>query len=299
MRKPVPRLVIVLAIVALGPGPECRAGDEPSWAAVSEAQRACARRHGVPVAFENHVGMRFVLIPEGSFTMGMPVAHLPVHGVGIGRNVPHVVTLTRPFYVQVTETAWRHALRLEAPLAWKIPRAEASSAPDLPAVDCSHSDVMDFAAHLSATDPAGRVYRLPTEAEWECACRGGKTAEWHWGTQVEAGERHEHLPGSEGATSRAVGSLAPNPYGLHDVLGNVCEMVLDRYGPLSAEPVTDPVGPRDLPREAEGLFPYRIVRGGDFTLVASEARAWTRRSLPTSFTSPVVGFRLASPLPSE
>ena len=145
-----------------------------------------------------------------------------------------------------------------------------------PAVDLSWSDVQEFVRRLNVAE-ADSLYRLPTEAEWEYACRAGTTGPWSFDLPVGGVPRadfslmesyawwafnacpafDDYCTSCPNCFARPVGTKLPSPWGIHDMHGNVYELVSDWYGPYTAEPQTDPTGP------ATGE--YRVRRGGDIT----------------------------------
>jgi len=265
----------------------------PAWAHVAPEQVAEAAKHGVPVAFENEVGMRFVLIPAGTWRMGATVeeqrAAAPHVTLAYDNETQHEVTITKPFYLQVTEVtngAWRrvfpdHHVTVSPDLlrlgeAWAALPVDAD---DHPVCQVSHDDVVHFARRLTLVDRP-RTYRLPTEAEWEYACRAGTLTPRYWGDEdvtqhanaadaalkrAVAGHRSWTerrpgwpipdsslwSPGDDGFVMTApVGSFPPNPWGLLDMLGNGEEWCADWYGPYPKTHVWDPrgVGPAEAVR---------------------------------------------------
>jgi formylglycine-generating enzyme required for sulfatase activity len=138
-------------------------------------------------------------------------------------------------------------------------------------------------------DVIGLAARLPTEAEWERACRAGTTtATWvgELSGEVEAPELDAIAwYGNSGGETHPVGRKAPNPYGLHDMLGNVWEWCADNRRPYTAAPVTDPVG------DEQG--PFRVNRGGSWSSHARNARAACRFAHSRDDRGDFLGFRLA------
>ena len=162
-------LLPLLSMAACGSDQPKPAAVLPPWARVAPEQLAEAKKHGVPVAFENDIGMRFVLIPAGTFVMGSPEDEE-------GRDddeVQHKVTITKPCYMQVTEVTNRQYKQFRANHASSTATKDLDG-DDQPAVRVSLADCAAFAAWLGERDTA-RTYRLPTEAEWEYACRAGTT----------------------------------------------------------------------------------------------------------------------------
>ncbi len=153
-------------------------------------------------------------------------------------------------------------------------------------------------------DLAADGYRLPTEAEWEYACRAGTTGPFNLNHSVSAEEANyyghypyeiegnyfdqevlEVKPGVYRGEAIAVGSFAPNAWGLYDMHGNVAEWVWDRYGAYGKDAAQDPTGPED------GAL--RVNRGGGWNDFAKNLRSAYRASLSPTSSSPSVGFRVA------
>jgi formylglycine-generating enzyme required for sulfatase activity len=256
----------------------------PAWARISAAQIEVAQRLELPVAFENALGMRFVLVPEGSFAMGDetdgPVTR---------------VTLTRPFHMQATEVTNGQFRRFRgAHDSGRIGEAPANG-DDQPAVNVSWEDARAFAQWLTKID--GREYRLPTEAEWEYACRAGTQSAYAFGDEDLA--RHANAAGAapqgDGLDvfpgTAPVGTFPPNAWGLHDFHGNAAEWCADWFGPPPGGSATDPAGP------ASGR--QRVRRGGSWYSDPEGLRAGARASDPPHARSAETGFRLVAPAPSR
>jgi formylglycine-generating enzyme required for sulfatase activity len=212
----------------------------PGWAHVAKEQVAEAERLKVPVAFENSIGMRFVLIPAGKFSMGSPASE---NGYGDGPP-QHEVTLTKPYYFSIWATTNAQYRRFDA----KHESGPQRDGEDHPVVNVNYEDVGGFLEWLNGQDRA-RMYRLPTEAEREYATRAGTTTRFWTG----ATPTFRTSPW-DGEATDAVGSLSPNPWGLYEIAENVSEWCADWYGEYPKEPVTDPTGP------ASGT--ERVLRSG-------------------------------------
>lgn len=213
---------------------------------------------------------QFVLIPSGTFTMGGGQSH--------DQKPKHLVTITRPFYLQrteVTQAQWRSVMG-------NSPSFFSMCGDRCPVELVSWSDIQQFLARLLAR--TGRQYRLPTEAEWEYAARAGTTGDFGGtGSLEDMGWFKEN---SDGLT-HAVGMKTPNEWGLFDMHGNVWEWTHDWYDEryYGRSPTRDPTGP------AEGK--YRVMRGGSWGFRASDAQSARRvRDTPLRRSSNV-GFRLA------
>jgi sulfatase modifying factor 1 len=239
---------------ATSPGDEDRGQsvEEAPWARLSSEQVEEARFLGVPAAFENAVGMRFVYVPAGTFDMGSPPGE-PGRAAG---EEQHPVTLTLGYYLQVSPVTLR-----------QLGRGESDEA----ATGVSFDEAVAFAAALSAQDPAWS-YRLPTEAEWERACRAGSTSAYPWGPDAAS----PTLP------------AARNPWGLTGMTRGLREWCRDRFAPLPSWPMGDPLGPH----EPEGSG--HVVRGGGSS--ATPARSAKRGQAAADTRAADLGFRLVVPV---
>jgi formylglycine-generating enzyme required for sulfatase activity/predicted Ser/Thr protein kinase len=237
-----------------------------------EAQALQARLHEhwreVPLTPDGPGIMSFVRIEPGSFRMG--------DAEGDPDETPHPVTLTRPFWMQltpVTQAQWT-ALRDGNPSSFR--------GPERPVDSVSWIDAQGFlealAPHVAPLLPA-----LPTEAEWEYACRAGTTTRWNFGDEESRLDLHAwHRGNSRGATQPA-GRRPPNAWGLQDMHGGILEWCADWYGGYTRTP-TDPTGP------AEGT--WRVLRGGAWSANAWATRSAKRFSRPPHAGNQMTGFRV-------
>ncbi len=256
-------------------------------------------------AVVNSVGMRLVLVRSGWFWMGSP----PDEANRYGDEGPrHRVEITKPFYLgahQVTQE--QYARVVGGNPSWfrpggggneQVGRRQTAA---FPVDSVSWFDAVAFCEALSALPAerkAQRVYRLPTEAEWEYACRAGtaSAAPFHFGGSLSS--RQANFDGSKpygGAVrdrnlrrTSAVGSYPANAFGLYDMHGNVWEWCADWFGDryYQDSPAQDPPGP-------EG-GETRILRGGSFYYIASSCRAAIRFGRRPDSRSNLDGFRVAA-----
>ncbi|MDR2542302.1 MAG: formylglycine-generating enzyme family protein, partial [Treponema sp.] len=130
-------------------------------------------------------------------------------------------------------------------------------------------------------------YRLPTEAQWEYACRAGSTTLWHFGDTESDLVNYAWYSANSDSRTRQVGLKLPNQWGLHDKHGNVFEWVWDWSGEYLSTPQTDPIG------AASGTI--RVARGGSWSLTASDAQSAVRNGSNPVYSFDFLGFRLALP----
>lgn len=219
-----------------------------------------------------------VEIPAGSFYMG---------GTGEGEDFDeapvHKVTISRPFRMGQTEVtnAQFEAFRPEH-RAYRGKNG-LSSGDDEAVTFVSYHDAVAFCEWLSQKE--GKTYRLPTEAEWEYACRAGTYYDFYTGDGLpENYRKHQQTTRDYAAVSLRVGQTPPNAFGLYDMHGNVEEWCLDWYGPYSAEEQTDPAG------YATGF--YRVTRGGSHNTPDKYLRSANRMAMIPEDKHALTGFRV-------
>jgi formylglycine-generating enzyme required for sulfatase activity len=223
----------------------------------------------------NNVTMKLVRIPAGKFLMGSPESekHRATN------EVQHEVTISKPFYMGVyeaTQAQWQAVMGTN-PSQFK--------GDNRPVEMVSWDDCQSFCNELSAK--VGRTIRLPTEAEWEYACRAGTKTSYYFGDDVSQLARYAWYDDNSDMQTHDVGGKIPNAWGLYDMHGNVWEWCQDRYGAYSAGSQTDPTG---LPDGSLGVF-----RGGGSNISAYYCRVAFRgiaKHAP-DFRGGSGGFRLA------
>jgi formylglycine-generating enzyme required for sulfatase activity len=257
-----------------------------------QAQEAWAKYLGRAVEEEHEIApgvkMQFVLVPPGKFVMGSPEGEK-------GRDtdeVQHEVTLTRPFYLgryEVTQAQYDA-------VAGRNPRPFETA--DVPVGRVSWKEADAFAGALTKERRDGLVFRLPTEAEWEYSCRGGRPSSMPFGigdgTSLSSDQANFDGNSPYGGAGKGkylmerarVGSYPPNAFGLHDMHGNVWEWCADWYDVYPMGKVTDPSGPAS----AFG----RVIRGGGWNRDGSDCRASSRYRHEPSTRLSTLGFRVAA-----
>ncbi len=235
-------------------------------------QKRWADSLNVAVEVTNSIGMKFTFIPPGMFVMGSPAEETSRKS----DETQFSVKLTKGFYMAVTPTTQAECERVTGKNPSRFRGA------DRPVENVSWRDCLSICETLSID---GKPYRLPTEAEWEYACRAGtQTAFCSGDDQTSLGTVGFYSVNSGGQTHK-VAELQPNAWGLHDMHGNVLEWCADWYGPYPNAPMTDYRGPDS--------GKHRVLRGGSWGVNAGSCRSATRDSArPRSQTNFDYGCRL-------
>ncbi|HJT79191.1 MAG TPA: SUMF1/EgtB/PvdO family nonheme iron enzyme [Gemmataceae bacterium] len=264
---------------------DCTSADGVSAAEVRQAQEVWAKYLGreieETVEIANGVKMTFVIIPPGKFRMGSPEGE----DGRFNDETLHEVTLSEPFDLGKTEVtqAQYQALTGNNPSNFK--------GADLPVEQVSWERARDYATWLMQKRDDQHTYRLPTEAEWEYSCRGGRpfSKPFGIGDATSLSSDQANFNGNRKQTC-PVGSYPANALGLFDMHGNVWEWCADRYGLYLPGNATNPTGP------AQGSV--RILRGGCWICDASRCRAAVRDKREPGWRRLDLGFRLARSSPS-
>ncbi|MBP9145283.1 MAG: formylglycine-generating enzyme family protein [Thermoanaerobaculia bacterium] len=243
---------------------------------------------GAPPAtwIEPATGLEFLLLPAGEFEMGSPATE-PGHEVSESR---HRVRLTHPVWFgrhEVTQRQWLQVMG-------ENPSRFADCGLDCPVENVNAREVEAFLVRLGRL--SGATFRLPTEAEWEYACRAGTTTPFSTGANLTSAQANYDArypypgfpAGSFVGRPRPVGSYAPNAWGLFDLHGNVWEWCQDELCPYAAGTATDPVG--------SCAAELRVIRGGSWTFNADSARCAVRYSHRPEDQGPSLGVRLVRAL---
>jgi formylglycine-generating enzyme required for sulfatase activity len=249
------------------------AASEADWKKVSKRVLECPYQDGhrflprtITLALGPQAQYEMRLIPAGTFSMGQ---------AGQG----HEVTLTRPYYIgttEVTHAQWLAVMK-QLPTNHKgDPRVAVHGA--------DWHGLKKFIDALQQTKWGAQYrFRLPTEAEWEYACRAGTTTDHPWGDSSELMSEHGWVAPDAGDAPRIVAQLKPNRYGLYDMLGNMWEWTGDFYEPYPPGPAVDPTGPV--------ITTAIAVRGGSWLYSREHANSWIRRGEELTRKDHYFGFR--------
>ena len=203
-------------------------------------------------------------------------------------ETPHEVTLTQSFQMGIHEVTQEQYEQVMGNNPSEFKGA------NNPVDSVSWEEALEFCRKLSelpAEKSAGRVYRLPTEAEWEYACRAGTTTKYSFGDDDSKLGDYAWIGGNSGRTTHPVGSKKPNAWGLYDMQGNVWEWCQDRYGYYPGQAVTNPSGPTS--------GSVRVNRGGSWYGTAGFCRSAHRYWYKPSFRYDSFGFRVCLSLSGQ
>ena len=210
-----------------------------------------------PKEITNSIGMKLVLIPKGIFMMGSPESEKG----RVGNETQHEVTISKDYYLGVYEVTQAQYEKMmgKNPSRFQGDNLRGDSANN-PVEQVSWEDAVEFCKKLSdlpEEKKAGRIYRLPTEAQWEYACRAGSKTAYGFGEGSKSLGDYAWFGQNSNRQTHPVGEKKSNAWGLYDMHGNVWEWCSDWYGQHPKGAVSDPVGP---PQKA----PARVFRGGSW-----------------------------------
>ena len=277
-------LICLAAVILTTTTPPAQAADTDATVAALEKLEAKIKNRmtaeqielGGPIV--NSVDMILVPIPAGKFLMGSPETEEGRRG----DETQHLVQITKPFYLSAYEVTQQQYLEVMD----KNPSYRKGAMK--PVENVSWDDATEFCERLSKSE--GLKYRLPTEAEWEYACRAGTTTEYSFGDDLTQLLKHAWFLANSDGTTHLVGEKLPNDWGLFDMHGNVWEWCHDWYGKYEPKQMLiDPSG--------SVLGSGRVLRGGAFSYHAISVRAAVRHADHPKARSRNPGFRLARTYP--
>jgi formylglycine-generating enzyme len=287
-------------------------------ATAKAAQQQWAKRLKSEVVETNSIGMKLTLIPPGEFTMGSPETELDVRGKHSAGEKQHLVRITEPFYLGTypvtygdfltfchaaeykteAETDGKGAYGTDSKDNWsQKPKFTFQNwgrmqTNDHPVVNVTWNDAQAFCKWLSKKE--GKTYRMPTEAEWEYACRAGTTTPFSFGNSLNGRQANcdgdfpygmeEKGPDVDNTTP--VGKYAANAFGLYDMHGNAQQWCQDRYDKdyYSNSPTDDPQGPTN--------GADRVIRGGGWKARPVLCRSASRYWFAPEYRYDFLGFRV-------
>jgi len=232
----------------------------------------------------NVIGMQLALIPNGEFQMG---SRSTLNGADADEQPEHHVEISRSFFMSVHEVTQKEYAEVMGKNPSVIADADFATHP---VNNVNWRDAEEFCRRLSVLD--GNVYRLPTEAEWEYACRANTQHKWYYGNNESKLRRHGWYFENAGGKSHSVGLFEPNGFGLFDMHGNVAEWCQDWYDSeyYSKSGDVDPLGPANANSKFRSTT--RVVRGGNWDNTGARCRSAFRGSNSPTVKSSRTGFRV-------
>lgn len=279
-------------------------------------QEETARAIGQPIEKTNSIGMKLTLIPAGAFMMGSPEGESERQK---DEGPAHRVRITKPFYLgacEVTVVQFREFVnatgyktdaekdgkggwgytgddkklfKQDPKYTWRNPGFSQNA--DHPVVNVSWNDAVAFCGWLGGKESSN--YRLPTEAEWEYACRAGSTSRYCFGDNRTQVTNYGWVKQNSRNAPQQVGKLRPNAWGLYDMHGNLCEWCMDAYDATfyARSPGRDPRGPQ--------VGQHRVLRGGCFNVDGAHCASSTRMHAMPNGRTYVTGLRVVIDPPAQ
>ncbi len=223
-----------------------------------------------------------IIIPAGSFQMGSEI---------VDREKPiHPVTFAKPFKLGKYPVTFAEYDEYAKQTGLKKPDDNGWGRDLRPVINVSWQNAVEYAAWLSIL--TAKAYRLPSEAEWEYACRAGSRSEYFWGNDGSQAKQYAWFAENTGGQSQAVGQKQPNPYGLYDITGNVWEWLQDGWHE-NYQGAPD----NGSAWETGGDLTRRVLRGGSWDGKLDFLRSAHRYRFHPDYRDDFIGFRLAQDLP--
>lgn len=257
-----------------------------------------ASRNNKSAVVKNSIGMEFVYVPAGSFMMGSTAREIDIELIDEDEGPQHRVTIREGFYMgqyEVSIAEWS-AVMGDIPEGMKDLDGKFKESKRQPVVSVSWNDAQDFIKKLNARGD-GYTYRLPTEAEWEYACRAGTTTPFAFGSSLSSDQANFDGDYPDGGASKGVyrqkttpvGSFPPNAWGLYDMHGNVWEWCEDVWhDSYNGAPIDGSAWLRG------GMQEGRVMRGGSWDDFSSGVRSARRGSVASDQRDNLIGFRVVA-----
>ncbi len=252
--KTIQTAVLYFILVALSVAAD---GNYPQWDGKETVAEYAKRASLAPtLALELGGGVKWegVLIPAGSFVMGSPAGEAKTEEQS-AMEKQHKVTLTKPFYLGKFELTQAQYEKLTGE------NPSPNKGDNVPVHNVSWQNAQDFCEKLSKQ--LGREVQLPTEAQWEYACRAGTTTAYHSGNTIADLDKAGWYGATSGGKPHPGGEKLANAWGVFDMHGNIREFTRDLYDGKPLEDATDPTGPKD------GDPKNHVVRGGAYSANAA------------------------------
>ena len=228
-----------------------------------------------------NIKMKLILVKPGTFMMG---AASNEEGSYSYERPQHRVTITKPFYIGMYEVTQEE---YQAVSGTEGTPPESAQHPQT----MSWREAVDFCAKLS--QKTGKRFRLPTEAEWEYACRAGTTTRYYFGDSRDQLYQYAWSGKNSESSLHPVGQKLPNDWGLYDMHGNACEWCSDWYSPYSLRHATDPLGPSKGYMRVDPSRPYmRISRSGNYICYPNDCRSAKRYKFDPDYSGASTGLRV-------
>ena len=250
-----------------------------------------------PEVITNSIGMKLIRIPAGRFRMGSPSSEAERER----DESLHDVQITKPFLMGIYEVTQGEFAKIDQ----KPKPFFSGNGPDFPIENIEWNTAADFCKKLSALPDemkAGRKYRLPTEAEWEYACRAGTTTPFSFGNSLSSTQANFNGNFPYGGAEKGpyvrktvkVGSYPPNAFGLYDMHGNVSEWCADWYDPeyYNSSPEENPKGPPVGALSDDYNNFFLVVRGGSWLDDGRGCRSAYRQRAMHRNSYRLIGFRV-------